>query len=299
MTRILHVSDLHLENGFPGVSWQSFLNKRLVGLANLRLHRHRLFAEAPDKVRALAEFAESNAVDFIVCTGDFTALGTEPELAYARQVVEPLAVSAKGFFVVPGNHDLYLRDAVDGGWFERYFGEFSKNELPEYTADGNWPQVWFPSDDVAVVAVNSARPNARASSSSGRIPDAQIEALGRVLADPRVRDRFVLVATHYAPRLASGQPDRPRHGLENADAFLAATAGLRRGVIVHGHVHRRYHVRVPETTISLCCSGSTTHEGREGLWLLDLDAGSAFATPGRWDQTRYALEPELAVSLDA
>lgn len=299
MTRVLHVSDLHLEDGFAGVPWKSFVNKRLVGLANLQLHRRRLFAEAPSKVRALADFVEEQGVDLVLCTGDYTALGTEAEIAYARRVIEPITHAPQGFFTVPGNHDLYLQDTVEAGWFESHFGEFLRTDLPEYAVDGLWPQVWLSIDGLAVIGVNSARPNAKPTYSNGRIPDAQLDALTRVLGDERVQDRFVVIATHYAPRLASGQPDRPHHGLENADALLEISRAARRGVIVHGHVHWRYHVRVEETPLPLFCAGSTTHEGREGLWVFDIEKSRATATPGHWDQSRYVLEPDQAIEIVA
>jgi 3',5'-cyclic AMP phosphodiesterase CpdA len=296
--KVLHVSDVHLENGFRGVPVKSFINKRIVGLANLRFRRAAAFAEAARKVEALAAFSKEQGADLVVCTGDFTALGTEPEIAYARKIIEPLTHAPLGFFTVPGNHDLYLRDTVVAGWFDQYFGEFMRTELPEYAVDGIWPQVWFPADSLAVVGINSARANPKPTYSSGRIPDDQLEALVQILDDGRLRDRFVMIATHYAPRLANGRPDRMAHGLENADDLLAISAAALRGVIVHGHIHWCYHVRVPETPLTLCCAGSTTHAGREGLWMYEVGEGSAKATPGRWDQTRYVLEADRAIDLD-
>ena len=298
VTRVLHVSDLHLEDGFPGVPLKAFLNKRVVGYANLALRRRKAFAQAETKVEALAAFTKEQGVDLIVCTGDYTALGTEPELAYARKVIEPLTQAPMGFFTVPGNHDLYLRDTVEAGWWDHHFGGLMKNDLPEYAVDGVWPQVWFPAEGLALVGVNSARANPKPTHSSGRIRDEEIEALIRILDDARLRDRFVIIATHYAPRLRTGRPDRPAHGLENADALLRASACAAKGVIVHGHIHWRYHVRVPETPLSMCCAGSTTHAGREGLWMFEVGDGPVTATPGTWDQSRYVLEPGQAVVLD-
>ena len=298
MTKVLHVSDVHLEDGFSGVPVKSFLNKRLVGFANLYFRRRKAFVEAARKVEALAAFSKEQGADLIVCTGDYTALGTEPEIAYARKIIEPLTHAPLGFFTVPGNHDLYLRDTVKAGWFDQHFGEFMKTELPEYAVDGVWPQAWFPADGLAVLGVNSARANPKPARSSGRIPDEQLDALARILDDARVRDRFVMIVTHYAPRLANGRRDRPAHGLENADELLAISAGARHGAILHGHIHRRYHVRVPETPLTLCCAGSTTHAGREGLWMYDVSDGRATATPGTWDQTSYVLETDQAIDLD-
>ena len=299
VTKILHVSDLHLEDGFSGVPVKRFINKRVVGFANLALRRRRVFADAPSKVEALAEFSKEQGADLVICTGDYTALGTEPEIAYAREIVEPLTHAPLGFFTVPGNHDLYLRDTVESGWFDHHFGEFMRTELPEHAVDGVWPQVWFPAEGLAIIGVNSARANPKPTNSSGRIPNEQLDALAFILDDARVRDRFVFIATHYAPRLSNGRPDRPAHGLENADDLLSISAASRRGAIVHGHIHWRYQLRVPETPLHLCCAGSTTHAGREGLWVYEVGGGSAWATPGRWDQTRYVLEPEQRVDLDA
>ncbi|MEM7437878.1 MAG: metallophosphoesterase, partial [Myxococcota bacterium] len=232
MTRVLHISDLHLEDGFAGVPLRSFLNKRLVGLANLSLHRRRLFADGPHKVTALAELAQRERVDLVLCTGDYTALGTEAEIAFARRTVEPLTGFRDGFFTVPGNHDLYLSDSADEGWFDEHFGEFLRTDMPEHAVDGVWPQVRLSIDGVALIGVNSARPNDKPSRSNGRIPDTQLDALARILEDSRLADRFVFLATHYAPRLENGEPDRPSHGLENADAFLEVTRAIRRGALV-------------------------------------------------------------------
>jgi predicted phosphodiesterase len=298
VTKVLHISDVHLEDGFEGVPLSAFLNKRIAGFANLALRRRKVFAHAEQKIQALAAFAEEEGVDLIVCTGDYTALGTEPELAYARKIIEPLTHMPLGFFTVPGNHDLYLRDTVEAGWWNQYFGGLMKNDLPEYVVDGIWPQVWFPADGLAIVGVNSARANPKPTHSSGRIRDPEIEALTRILDDARLRERFVIIATHYAPRLANGKPDRPAHGLENADELLKASACAARGVILHGHIHWCYHVRVPETPLSMCCAGSTTHAGREGLWMLEVGDAGVTATPGTWDQSRYVLEPAHSVVLD-
>jgi hypothetical protein len=58
VTKVLHISDVHLEDGFPGVPVKSFMNKRIVGLANLRFRRRRVFAEAAQKVEALSAFSK-------------------------------------------------------------------------------------------------------------------------------------------------------------------------------------------------------------------------------------------------
>jgi len=124
------------------------------------------------------------------------------------------------------------------------------------------------------------------------VPPAQLGALASILDHPRVRGRFVVLATHYAPRLESGRPDYVRHGLVNARDLLAVCERIERGVLLHGHVHERYHVRIPGVPIPVLGAGSVTDRGREGLWLVEIPAeGPARATPGRWTGSAYALEP--------
>lgn len=296
--RVLHVSDVHVDvplMQMPARSWSA--PKRLLGGLNLTARRRPYFRDARAKLAQLAEFARAEAVDLVICTGDFTALGTEPEIVAARRAVEPLTEVSLGLVAVPGNHDVYVADSR--GRFERVFGDLLSTDLPELAVDGSlWPFVRLFGDSVAVVGVNSARPNPQPWRSSGRIPDAQIEALPEILADERLTGRFVFVITHYAPRLADGGPDRFSHGLRNADEFLDACASLERGAILHGHVHRHYSVRVPEASVPLFCSGSSTQAGSEGFWLFEIGS-EASAQSGRYDGERYVLEgpPQLLAGM--
>lgn len=294
--RILHFSDIHLEAGFSVAERRLFLNKRLVGWVNLALRRRRHFEGSLAKMSALVDFAKEVGADVAVCTGDHTALGTDAELRLARQALRPFEQLPRGLVTIPGNHDVYVTEAIAA--FERHFGDLMKSDRPDLAVDGRYPMVRLFGDDIAVVAVNSARPNSILRS-SGRIPDAQLDALGPV-ADT-FRDRFVFVITHYAPRLSNGNPDTAKHGLENAEAFLRATASLARGAILHGHVHHCYQVRVPETHIVLSGAGSTTMHRREGLWVYDVtrthEGFEALGTRGRWLGDRWALDQSTRVSL--
>lgn len=291
--RFVHFSDIHLESGFDGVPARAFLNKRFVGWANLALRRRRHYQGATERLEALESFAREIGVDVALCTGDHTALGTEPELAQARAALGPFERLPRGLVTIPGNHDVYLEDAL--ARFEAHFGDLLRSDRPELATDGRWPLVRLFGDDVATVAVDSSRPNPSILSSSGRVPDAQLEGLERALE--ALADRFVFVMTHYAPRLASGRPDSVSHGLDNADDFLSATARARRGAIIHGHVHHCFVVRVPETSLPIFNAGSTTLTGREGLWVYDVDGTRATATRGRFVEGRWTLDEDSRVDI--
>ncbi|MFI5307213.1 MAG: metallophosphoesterase family protein [Polyangiales bacterium] len=289
MLRVLHFSDVHVDVPLRQMPVREMLSKRLLGAANLLLRRKRRFAKAREKLQALARFAESQRVDLVICTGDYTALGTVPELVAARRAIEPLTRRPRGFITVPGNHDLYLPDTLADGRFERIFGDLLGSDWPERAVDGHWPSIRLYDDCLAVVSVNSARPNPQLLRSSGRLPDAQLSALCELLADRRLDRRLVLIATHYAPRRRDGSPDRFSHGLENADELLAVCRRAPRAAILHGHIHWRYHV-LPTGGPHLFGAGSATDAGREGIWLFEVGQDRARAVPGRFADGEYVLE---------
>lgn len=296
--RVLHFSDLHLHRPWRGVPLRDWLGKRFLGGANMLLGRLYDFADAPRKVAALDRFRREQDVDLVICTGDYTALGTNPEFRAARDAITPLTKAPLGYVGVPGNHDVYVRDIVREGRFLRYFGDTLGTDLPECRVAGTpWPLVRLVGEDVAVVAVDSARPDPQPWRSSGKIPPGQLEALGRILADPRLNNRFVFVVVHYAPRLADGRPDNFLHRLVNADDFLHACATLPHGAILCGHVHRLYHVRVPDVLPPVFCAGSATKDGVEGLWLFEVERDHIRAIPGRWVDDGYVLETTSAVEI--
>jgi 3',5'-cyclic AMP phosphodiesterase CpdA len=271
---------------------RDWLGKRLLGGVNLLLRRRVHFADTLTKLADLERFAERQQIDVVVCTGDYTALGTLPELALARRAIEPFARDRHAFVTVPGNHDLYLRDVMLDGRFERTFGDLLGTDWPEYAVDGHWPAVRLYAEHLAVVTVNSAKPNPHLLKSSGRVPEAQLRALRDVLADPRLTGRSVLVATHYAPRRANGTPDRWRHGLENADALLSTCAASPRAAILHGHIHTCFHLH-SDGGPHVFGAGSATQLGRESAWLFEFEPGAGRARPVRFQAGEYRVQDEL------
>jgi len=291
--KLLHFSDVHLPYSLRRVPLSDWLSKRLLGGANWVLRRRRLFADGRNKIEALVELARSEGVTAVLFTGDYTVLGTDAELAAARDVFTPFL--EWNFVGLPGNHDLYLGDVVRERRFERHFGDTMASDLPDLAVDESWPIVRLLGETAAIVAVASARPNPQPWRSSGRVPPPQLEALGAALADTRLAPRFVFVATHYAPRLPDGGPDTREHGLENADALLAAIASLERGALLHGHVHHCYSVARADGP-PLFGAGSATCAGREGCWLFEVSEAGATASRGRFQGDTWILDEPTALA---
>lgn len=292
--RILHFSDIHIGLGLRQIPLPDWLGKRLAGGFNLLRGRGRHFADAARKTLAIVDLDRELQPDLVLCTGDLTALATHAEFEAARELLAPLPDDPR-FVVTPGNHDVYTRPTVREGRFQQYFEQGTRTDLPDLRTDGAWPLVRLPGDDVAIVAVDSARNNLLPWRSSGRIPGAQIAGLEAALQDPRLAGRFVFLMTHYAPCRADGSPDTREHGLRNLDELLAATAPIERGAYLCGHVHDVFRRRIDGFAGEVFCAGSATYEGREGVWVFDRRADGAWtARRGRWTGERYEIEAEGA-----
>ncbi|TFG66391.1 MAG: metallophosphoesterase [Gemmatimonadales bacterium] len=291
--RILHFSDIHLGLGLRRVPLSDWASKRLDGGVNLLRGRGRRFSHVAEKTRAMVRLRDELRADFVVCTGDLTALATDAEFEAARSILEPLLDTGQ-FVVIPGNHDHYTRRDVVQQRFARRFGSGLASELPDLCTDGHWPIVRLPADNVAVVAVNSARPNLSPWKSSGRIPDAQIAGLRAALTDPRIAGRFVFLMTHYAPCRADGSPDSWEHGLENVGDLLNAAASIDRGAYLCGHIHTTFRQRIDGFAGEIFCAGSSTLAGHEGFWLFESGASGWEAIRGRWLEGSYVVDRAVA-----
>ena len=287
--RILHFSDPHLHSRLGRMSISDWFSKRAVGVWNVLRGRARRFDLAGPKLAALAEFSREQGIELVICTGDYTALGLDTEWVAARRGVEPLMQAGAGYITVPGNHDLYVPEVVRQGSFTRYFGDVLTSDLPEYCVDGHWPQVRLIGDELAVVAVNSAKPNLPWRS-DGAIPDTQLTSLEKLLDDVRLSGRFIIVITHYAVRMPDGKPDTRLHGLANGEDFIAVCSNIKQGALLCGHVHHRYQVAIDGLQADLFCAGSVTMEGRESFWMYELGDGLFHAFPGYWNGEAYEID---------
>jgi 3',5'-cyclic AMP phosphodiesterase CpdA len=285
--RILHFSDIHVGALVRHMHWKKWFSKRAIGAINLLRGRASYFDEVEEKMAAMARFKEEQEIDIVINTGDYTALGLEHELKIARELVDPMMHPPQNYLTVPGNHDIYVHEGNSHYRFAEQFCSVLQNDLPEYCAGGHYPLVRLVGDDVAVIALNSSKPNPWPWRSDGHIPVVQLASFKKLLQDDRIKERFLFVMTHYAPRLADGKPDRRLHGLHNADDFLRLCSSIEKGAILFGHVHRTYRVDIPEVQIPLFCSGSATMEGDEGAWVYEVEGKEIRERRVYWDGEGY------------
>ena len=284
VTRVLHFSDTHVDLQIRHMAWKRWFSKRAIGAINLLRGRSKYFDDTEEKIAALVKFKEDNNIDLVIHTGDYTALGLESELKLAKELVSPLMTPPQRYVTVPGNHDIYVHEGNSHYRFSEQFCSVLQNDLPEYCRGGHWPLIRLVGDDVAVIALNSSKPNPIPWHSNGRIPQEQLDALEEILQDPRVKERYLFVMTHYAPRLANGEPDTKLHGLINANDFLEKCKAVKYGAILCGHIHKIYHLDLEDLNCDLYCAGSATMEGHEGFWVYEVKEKVLKAKRVFWDK---------------
>lgn len=279
--RVAHFSDLHVL-ALEGVSRSRFLNKRFTGLVNLRLkreHKHR-----PGHVRAVAREVARAKVDHVVITGDLTNLALEQEFeAVKRLIEEDLGLDAEHVTIVPGNHDLYTRGAMRAQRFTRFFAPYLESDLPELAADislGRFPVVKL-RGPLALIGMSSAVPRPPLVA-SGELGTRQLEALARILAHDEVKRRTSILALHHPIHNPASRIKTLVEGLVDAKGLENVVATLSRGLLVHGHLHKRMQRDFPTKAGNLLAVGATSaslhHEDEHrmaGFNLYEFDGSGA------------------------
>ncbi len=255
--KIAHLSDLHILT-LEGVSPLRFANKRLTGYANLRFKRNHV--HRPSYVRAIAREIQRAKVDHVVITGDLTNLALEGEFEAARRLIEEdLGMGPRDVSIVPGNHDLYTRGALVSQRFSTYFAEYMVSDLPELAVDagvGRFPFVKL-RGPAAIIGLSSAVPRLPLVA-SGRLGKKQMAALGDVLRHPDVQARTPIVLLHHPAHNPLSRVKTALEGLTDAALLWTGMRDVARGMVLHGHLHRRIQRAMPTSAGRLHAVGATS-----------------------------------------
>ena len=261
--RIAHLSDLHLLDLDGAVPFRLF-NKRLTGYLNLRFHRKHV--HKPTAAQAVAHAIRALSVDHVVITGDVSNLALEREFDRVRRFVEDdLGFTADRVSLVPGNHDAYTGGAHRSRRFEKAFAKYLETDVA-VADDGPFPFVKL-RGPAAIIGLSTARPRPPFMA-SGALGRRQVAALRRALAHPEVARRTVVVLQHH-PWHHKGLVHLFLEGLWDARAEADALRGLSRGLLLHGHQHRRIHREVATDRGHIDAIGATSaslvHESDERM----------------------------------
>jgi 3',5'-cyclic AMP phosphodiesterase CpdA len=215
------------------------------------------FRHADEVLRTLTAELRRRRPDRVLFSGDATALGFEPEL---RKAAELLGVGDPDLpgLAVPGNHDYYTRPCENSGRFEKHFAPWQTGVHVDgavYPFAQQVGHVW-------VIGLNTATGNRWPWDAGGGVRADQLDRFARLLGQlppgPRV------VVTHFPVCLADGKSERKSHGLRGLQDVVKVAAEGGVSLWVHGHRHHPYFLPAPpQAPFPVVCAGSAT---QAGLW---------------------------------
>ena len=222
---LAQLTDLHMA-AKPRLS--ELMNKRLLGFINWQ--RKRKFVHRPEVLDAITRDVKQQAADHIAVTGDLTNLSLPTEYKRARTWLDALG-TARDVTVIPGNHDVYVRAAVQSPaafWGVYMRGDDGQSGFPFVRRRGN----------VALIALSSGVPTGPFMA-TGRLGQQQLSGLTEALT--QTRDLFRVVLIHHPP--LSPPARYMRRLVDSADLrhVLAEHGGE---LLIHGHDHERAIVRL-------------------------------------------------------
>ncbi len=232
---IAHLSDAHLGPApWPGLGEMRL--KRVMGFVNWKRGRERLNDMA--MLARLVADLRAQSPDHVAMTGDVVNIGLPAEFRRAAAWMHALGEPADVSFT-PGNHDAYVRDAMEG--LAEAFAPWTSSDTD---ADG---RNRFPflrvRRDVALIGLSSGVPTGPLMA-TGRLGARQIAELGDLLEETGARGLARVILIHHPPLSRGGSPLR---GLTDARALEAVVARFGAEAMLHGHTHKRmvHHLESP------------------------------------------------------
>jgi len=222
---LAQLTDLHMA-AKPRLS--ELMSKRLLGFINWQ--RKRKFMHRPEVLDAITRDVKQQAADHIAVTGDLTNLSLPTEYKRARTWLDALG-TARDVTVIPGNHDVYVRAAVQSPaafWGVYMRGDDGRSGFPFVRRRGN----------VALIALSSGVPTGPFMA-TGRLGQQQLSGLTEALT--QTRDLFRVVLIHHPPL---SPPARYMRRLVDSADLRHVLAEHGAELLIHGHDHERAIVRL-------------------------------------------------------
>jgi 3',5'-cyclic AMP phosphodiesterase CpdA len=263
MTRVAHISDIHVPAG--AVGWM-----------------HAMFARVDSgRLPSLLADVARQRPDVLLVTGDVTVRGSHQEYEACADLLRSTGVAT--VLAVPGNHDVMAEDATEESRFFEHLGWACPG--------GRCPWVWD-SPTTRIVGLNSAIFTGRLKDHHGEVGLLTIEWLEKRLAAWAGDDRTTIVALHHdvlPPLTGDQEPEHAGDDFALGDAALLHDVCARGGVsvIVHGHRHRSFF-RLADGAPHIICPGSATNAHGAKYGIYDIMAGGRYAMRFRTWSDRHS-----------
>jgi len=221
MFTLAHLSDPHLAP-LPKPRWSELIGKRITGYINWQ--RKRRFIHDPAVLGQLVADMKAQAPDHIAVTGDIANIALPAEFRRGRDWLESLG-SARDVSFVPGNHDVYVRDAaayVTRQWQAQMADDDGIAGFPFLRRRG----------PLALIGLSSGVPTAPFLA-TGLLGSKQLAGLAAVLNHLKSENLFRVVMIHHPPvSVAAGHKL-----LLDAKVLLRVIAEHGADLVIHGHDH--------------------------------------------------------------
>jgi 3',5'-cyclic AMP phosphodiesterase CpdA len=218
---LAHLSDPHLAP-LPAARWSELVGKRVTGYINWQ--RKRRFVHDSDTLAAIVADIKRQAPNHIAVTGDIANIALAAEFPRGRNWLDGLG-SARDVTFVPGNHDIYVREAIK--FAGRQWGAYMSDD----GAAGGFPFVRH-RGNVALIGLSTGAPTAPFLA-TGWLGANQLAELAAVLNKLKREDAFRVVLIHHPPVTAASRHKR----LLDAPVFKRVIAAHGADLVLHGHDH--------------------------------------------------------------
>jgi 3',5'-cyclic AMP phosphodiesterase CpdA len=221
MFTLAHLSDPHLAP-LPKPRWSELLGKRVTGYFNWQ--RKRRFIHDPAVLARIIADMKAQGPDHIAVTGDIANIGLPAEFPRGRDWLEGLG-PARDVTVVPGNHDIYVREAASLA--ARQWGAYMSDD------DGvdGFPFVRR-RGPLALIGLSTGVPTAPLLA-TGWLGTKQLTEFAAVLNKLKNENLFRVVLIHHPPVSKAARHKR----LLDAPVFLRIIAAHGADLVIHGHDH--------------------------------------------------------------
>jgi 3',5'-cyclic AMP phosphodiesterase CpdA len=254
MFRLAQVTDLHVRN-FAGARLRDFFGKRAIGALNIALirwrkHRMKLLA-------ALGEDLRGRSYDHLLVSGDLGNVSLASEWREALAWIQRTGAPVENTTVIPGNHDVYVKDVVASRAFETIFAAYQSADV-RFPGD-TYPFIKF-HGEIALVCANTCVPTGDFGA-WGRVGDAQLRRLEALLVAPEIEGRFRVLVIHHPPLMQRAPENR---NLRDRAKLAEVLARVGAELVVHGHDHRDEFAELPGPAgrpIPVVGAGSASYSG--------------------------------------
>jgi 3',5'-cyclic AMP phosphodiesterase CpdA len=221
MFTLAHLSDPHLAP-LPAPRWSELIGKRVTGYINW--HKKRRYIHDAATLATIVADIKTQTLDHVAVTGDIANIGLAAEFPRGRDWLEGLG-SAQDVTLVPGNHDIYVREAAVLA--ARQWGAYMSDD----EGIGGFPFVRR-RNNVALIGLSTGVPTAPFLA-TGWLGAKQLAELAATLNKLRAENVFRVVLIHHPPATEAAQHKR----LLDAHVLKRVIAAHGADLLLHGHDH--------------------------------------------------------------